>query len=81
MVKAACRFALATGKRAAIGALADLERIILGQSGTTVTAEEPGIVYACDRPGFPRMCRHHVAIFNVYHCNDRLRPCAKPNFR
>ena len=49
-VKAACRFALATGKRAAIGALADLPRIIAGQSGTTVTAEEPGIVYACESP-------------------------------
>jgi len=35
-VDAACRFATATGKRAAIGALSDLERIISGEAGTTV---------------------------------------------
>ena len=45
-VEAACRFAKATGKRAAIGALADLGRIIAGEAGTTVTTEEPSIVYA-----------------------------------
>jgi carbamate kinase len=45
-VEAACRFAAATGKKAAIGALADLSRIIAGEAGTTVTSEEPGIVYA-----------------------------------
>jgi carbamate kinase len=45
-VSAACRFAAATGKRAAIGALADLNRIISGEAGTTVNAEESGIVYA-----------------------------------
>jgi carbamate kinase len=44
-VAAACRFAKATGKRAAIGALADLERIVAGDAGTTVTTEETGIVY------------------------------------
>ena len=44
-VDAACRFAMATGKRAAIGALADLERIIAGEAGTTVTATTSGIVY------------------------------------
>ena len=44
-VEAACRFAAATGKTAAIGALADLSRIIVGQAGTIVSREEPGIVY------------------------------------
>ena len=45
-VDAACRFALATGKRAAIGALADLGKIIAGQAGTTISTKEAGIVYA-----------------------------------
>ena len=45
-VEAACRFASATGKRAAIGALADLSRIIAGEAGTTVSTKESGIVYA-----------------------------------
>jgi carbamate kinase len=45
-VEAACRFASATGKKAAIGALADLNAIIAGQMGTTVSAQETGIVYA-----------------------------------
>ncbi len=44
-VAAACRFATATGKKAAIGALADLSRIIAGETGTTVSARESGIVY------------------------------------
>jgi len=35
-VEAACRFAMATGKPAAIGALSDLNRIIAGEAGTTV---------------------------------------------
>jgi carbamate kinase len=35
-VQAACRFAAATGNRAAIGALADLSGIIAGQAGTTI---------------------------------------------
>jgi carbamate kinase len=35
-VQAACRFAAATGNRAAIGALADLSRIIAGEAGTTI---------------------------------------------
>jgi len=42
---AACRFAAATGKKAAIGALADLGKIITGEAGTTVSSKEPGIVY------------------------------------
>ena len=45
-VEAACRFASATGKSAAIGALADLGRIIAGEAGTVVTPRESGIVYA-----------------------------------
>ena len=44
-VRAACRFACATGKRAAIGALADLSRIVAGDAGTTVSPAESGIVY------------------------------------
>jgi carbamate kinase len=38
-VDAACRFALATGQRAAIGALKDLPAIAAGTAGTTVTTE------------------------------------------
>ena len=45
-VEAACRFATATGKTAAIGSLADLSRIIAGEAGTTVSTKEPGIVYS-----------------------------------
>ena len=45
-VEAACRFAKATGKAAAIGALADLSRIISGDAGTTVTVQDKGIAYA-----------------------------------
>jgi carbamate kinase len=44
-VKAACRFAAATGKRAAIGALSDLSRIVAGDAGTTVSSTESGVVY------------------------------------
>jgi len=43
-VDAACRFAKATGKTAAIGALGDLERIIAGEAGTTVSSAASGIV-------------------------------------
>jgi carbamate kinase len=45
-VDAVCRFVSATSKRAAIGALADLEKIIAGEAGTTVSSKEGGIVYA-----------------------------------
>jgi carbamate kinase len=45
-VDAACRFASATGKRAAIGALGDLSKIIAGEAGTTVSSDESGVVYA-----------------------------------
>jgi carbamate kinase len=45
-VRAACRFAAATGKRAVIGALSDLTRIVAGDAGTTVSSTESGIQYA-----------------------------------
>ena len=45
-VEAACRFATATGRKAAIGALADLGRILAGEAGTTVSTGESGIRYA-----------------------------------
>jgi carbamate kinase len=45
-VTAACKFAAATGKSAAIGALADLNKIIAGEAGTTVSGSESDIVYA-----------------------------------
>jgi carbamate kinase len=44
-VEAACRFATTTGKKAAIGALADLSRILTGEAGTSVSAAEQGISY------------------------------------
>lgn len=45
-VQAACRFARATGKRAAIGELSALGRIIAGEAGTTIAADAEGIAYA-----------------------------------
>lgn len=44
-VEAACRFAMATGKKAAIGALADLWKIIAGDAGTTISVDEAGITF------------------------------------
>lgn len=44
-VDAACRFAAATGRRAAIGALRDLPRIIAGEAGTTIAKDVEGVVY------------------------------------
>ena len=44
-VEAACRFARATGKDAAIGALPDLGKIMAGQAGTTVTLQEKAVRY------------------------------------
>jgi len=44
-VDAACRFATATGGMAAIGALADLERMVAGTAGTRITSKVSGIVY------------------------------------
>lgn len=45
-VTAACRFATATGNRAAIGAAADLEQVLAGTAGTTISVHEAGIRYA-----------------------------------
>jgi carbamate kinase len=45
-VTAACRFVSVTGKDAAIGALADLSRIIAGEAGTTVSLRASAIRYA-----------------------------------
>jgi len=47
-VNAACRFALATGKRAAIGSLGDLGKILEGVAGTTISQEADEIVYERD---------------------------------
>jgi carbamate kinase len=44
-VDAACRFVTATGKRAAIGALPDLSRIIAGEAGTTVDPAAVAVDY------------------------------------
>jgi carbamate kinase len=44
-VEAACRFARTTGKRAAIGELSQLSRIIAGEAGTTVASDARGIVH------------------------------------
>lgn len=44
-VQAACEFARATGKRAAIGALADIEKIVRGEGGTQVSVTYQGIRY------------------------------------
>ena len=43
-VQAACEFAR-TGKRAAIGALADIEAIVNGEGGTQITTTQNGIIY------------------------------------
>ncbi len=40
-VDAAVQFVERTGKRAAIGALADIEKIVAGEAGTNVAAEKP----------------------------------------
>jgi carbamate kinase len=45
-VDAACRFVRHTGKRAAIGELGELSRIIAGEAGTTIDPLASGIVYA-----------------------------------
>ena len=44
-VEAACKFAAATGNKAAIGALGDLPAIIAGTAGTTIDAAQRGIAY------------------------------------
>ncbi|WP_434633104.1 carbamate kinase [Chromobacterium sp. CV08] len=42
-VEAACEFARLTGKKAVIGALEDIERIVKGEAGTVISTEQPGI--------------------------------------
>jgi carbamate kinase len=49
-VDAACHFAEVTGKRAAIGALADLAAIMEARAGTTITKEASGIEWAQSPP-------------------------------
>jgi carbamate kinase len=44
-VDAACRFAAATLKKAVIGALPDVEKILAGQAGTTISVTKAGIVF------------------------------------
>jgi carbamate kinase len=48
-VQAACRFVTATGKPAAIGALADLGRIIAGEAGTAVDPKASAVEYGAAR--------------------------------
>jgi carbamate kinase len=45
-VEAACHFAGATGKKAAIGALKDLKSILQGEAGTTVSTASSGIIWS-----------------------------------
>jgi carbamate kinase len=45
-VEAARRFVAATGRRAAIGALADLPRIVREEAGTSISREAEGITFA-----------------------------------
>jgi carbamate kinase len=47
-VAAACHFAEATGKQAAIGALKDLPAVLRGEAGTTITTACHGIEWAAD---------------------------------
>ena len=44
-VEAACNFASVTGKRAVIGALADLPKILRNEAGTHVSVEADGLCY------------------------------------
>jgi carbamate kinase len=45
-VEAACRFVRATGKRAAIGELSQLDRILAGAAGTTIDSDAEGLDFA-----------------------------------
>ena len=47
-VDAACRFATATGRNAAIGAIADLPRLLEGEAGTTVSRSATGITFGTE---------------------------------
>jgi len=50
-VVAAADFAKATGKPAMIGALADIDAMLVGTAGTRVTTEVPGVTFADTSPG------------------------------
>jgi carbamate kinase len=45
-IDAGCRFVAATGKSAAIGAVAELNQILAGNAGTTICADARGIEFA-----------------------------------
>jgi carbamate kinase len=45
-VAAACDFARATGRPAAIGALADIEALVEGRAGTRISTESEGVAFA-----------------------------------
>jgi carbamate kinase len=45
-VAAACRFASVTGRPAAIGTLVELDKILAGQAGTTISAAAAGLAFA-----------------------------------
>lgn len=53
-VAAACRFAKATGKPAAIGALGDLAAILRGEAGTTIDVSAAEIEWSGPAPGVHR---------------------------
>ena len=42
-VEAACEFARLTGRRAVIGALADIDRLVAGTAGTSITRDQSGV--------------------------------------
>lgn len=51
-VEAACEFARSVpGKRAAIGALDDIDRMLAGSAGTIISTEFDSVAYRGDRPG------------------------------
>ena len=53
-VRAACNFAAATGKKAAIGALSDLQAVVNGDRGTTISMQGSGIEFADPDPSEER---------------------------
>jgi len=53
-VEAACRFAAMTGKHAAIGALADLGRIMAGDAGTTIVPRGTETLFHASQGAQPR---------------------------
>ena len=53
-VRAACNFAAATGKKAAIGALSDLQAVVNGDRGTTISMQGSGIKFADTDPSEER---------------------------